>query len=153
MLYCQECSFLTCPLGRKSCLIDLFLCLVFHGEYYFIICSTRMAFPVCITLIILHNVLLLFMLWNRQYLLVFHYLFDSVLGVVSLMERFGIQEPNGTAYIRLTWKLFIRCVKQFKKGLFKSYNFLVKCWPVNLGFRMLLPVLSQSLEEELYYFF
>lgn len=69
-----------------------------------------MAFPVCITAVILRNVLLLFMLRNRQYLLVFHYLFDSVLGVVSLMERFGIQEPNGTACIRLTCKLFIRCV-------------------------------------------
>lgn len=48
--------------------------------------------------------------------------------MVSHMESFGIQEPNGTAYIRLTCKLFIRCVKQFKKGLFKSYNFFfVKC--------------------------
>lgn len=41
------------------------------------------------------------------------------------MERFGIQEANGTAYSELTRKLFIRCVKQFKKGLFKSYNFFL----------------------------
>lgn len=72
-----------------------------------------MAFPVRVMLIIFCNVLLFFMLQNRQYLLVFHYLFDSVLDLVILMERFGIQEPNGTAYIRLTCKLFIRCVKQF----------------------------------------
>lgn len=83
-----------------------------------------MAFPVYVALIILRDVLLL-LLWNTHYLLVFHYLFESVLGVVSHMENFGIQELNGTAYIRLTCKLFIRCVKQFKKGLFKSYNFFL----------------------------
>lgn len=135
---------------EKTCLIDLFLCLVFHGEYCFIICSTRMAFPVCITLNILHNVLLTLHAL-KQYLLGFQYLFDGVLGVTSLMERFRIQELNGTAYIRLTCKLFIRCVMQFKKGLFKSYNFFVKCGPVNLDFSTLLPVFSPSLEE-LYYF-
>jgi len=57
--------------------------------------------------------------------LFFHYLFDSALSVVSLMEKFGIQELNGTAYIKLTRKLFIRCVKQLRKG-FKFYSFFIK---------------------------
>lgn len=67
------------------------------------------------------------------------------------MERFGIQEANGTAYIELTCKLFIRCAKQFKKGLFKSYNFFCTALACYLDFSVLLPILSQSLEEELYY--
>lgn len=57
--------------------------------------------------------------------LFFHYLFDSALSVVSLMEEFGIQELNGTAYIKLTRKLFIRFVKQLRKG-FKFYGFFIK---------------------------
>lgn len=63
---------------------------------------------------------------HRQYLF-FHYLFDSALSVVSLMEEFGIQELNGTAYIKLASKLVIRFVKQLRKGCkFYVFFFFIK---------------------------